>query len=352
MDERQDRFARQVRFAPIGKRGQQMLRQSHVLIVGAGALGAACAEWLARAGVGKLTVIDRDYVSFSNLHRQALYTEEDARLRLPKAVALQRRLAAIHADIEVAAIVQDASVSELEHWVPQADLVMDGTDNFETRLVLNDACQKYGVPWIHGACIGAHAVSFTVVPGETPCLNCLLEELPDPGETCETAGVIAPAVQMAVALQVTDALKWLTGNRTALSGKIRSFDLWNNGHAVLDAGPWRKPDCPSCGPLRTYPYLSRANLSRTEVLCGRETVQIRPPRPIVRDLPRLARRLEAMGGSVTVNEHLLYCAGVGENGEDAEGNNVRMVFFRDGRVLVHGTADPAEARSRVQRLLG
>lgn len=347
MDEMRDRFARQIRFAPIGEAGQRKLRQSHVLILGAGALGAGNAEWLARAGIGKLTVIDRDYVSFSNLHRQALYTEEDARRRLPKAVALRQRLAAIHADTEIMAVVQDASVAELDHLVPQADLVVDGTDNFETRLVLNDVCQKHGVPWVHGACTGSQAVSFLIVPGETPCLNCLLEELPNPGETCETAGVIAPAVQMAVSLQVTETLKWLTGNRAALSGKIRSFDMWENRMAALEARSWRKPDCPSCGPEPTYPYMSRANLSRTEVLCGRDTVQIRPPRPVSRDLPGLARRLEATGGTVTVNEHLLYYAGKEEAGECC-----RLVIFRDGRVLVHGTGDPAEARSRVQRLLG
>lgn len=347
MGEQAERFSRQIRFAPIGERGQRLLRDSHVLILGAGALGAGNAEWLARAGIGRLTVIDRDYVAFSNLHRQALYTEEDALLRLPKAVALQKRLAAIHSGTQVEAVVGDASVAELEHWVPKADLVIDGTDNFETRLILNDAAQKHNVPWVHGACVGSYAVSFMIVPGETPCLNCLLEELPESGATCETTGVIAPAVQMTVTLQVAETLKWLTGNRDAVSGKIRSFDLWKNRHAELDARPWRKADCPSCGEHPTYPYLSRSNLSRTSVLCGRDTVQIRPPRPVIRDLVRLADRLEAMGGTVAVNPYLLHF-----EKEDSRGEPMRLVFFRDGRVLVHGTNDPAVARSRVQQLLG
>lgn len=347
MADQADRFSRQIRFAPIGERGQQRLRESHVLIVGAGALGAGNAEWLARAGVGRLTVIDRDYVTFSNLHRQALYTEEDARRRLPKAAALKQRLAAIHAGTRVEAVVADASVPELEHFVPQADLVIDGTDNFETRLILNDAAQKFRVPWVHAACIGAYAVSCLIVPGETACLNCLLEELPEPGATCETAGVIAPAVQLAVTLQTAEALKWLTGNRDAVSGAIRAFDLWANRHAEVDARRRRKADCPSCGERPAYPYLSRANLSRTAVLCGRQTVQIRPPRPVARDLERLADRLAAMGGIVTMNPYLLHFEQV-----EASGERVALVFFRDGRVLVHGTDDPAAARSRVQRLLG
>jgi len=350
-DEWKERFARQIRFPPIGERGQRLLGKSHVLIVGAGALGAGSAEWLARAGVGRLTVIDRDFVEPGNLHRQALYTEEDVRLRLPKAVALRNRLAAIHPGTAVEAVVRDASVDELLHLVPQADLVIDGTDNFETRLILNDAAVKCGVPWVHGACVGAYAVSFLIVPGETACLHCLLEELPEPGETCETAGIIAPAVLTAVALQTAEALKWLTGNREAASGKIRSFDLWENRWAEVDARRMRRPDCPSCGDRRTHPYLTRANLNRTDALCGRDTVQIRPPRPAKIDLGRLAVRLEAAGGAVTANPYLLHCE-FWRKGPESGRKRWALVIFRDGRILVHGTNDPAKARSLVQRLLG
>lgn len=336
-----DRYSRQMLFAPIGEEGQSRLKDKRVLIVGAGALGTGNAEILARAGVGRITIIDRDYVEFSNLQRQLLYTEEDAQRRLPKAVALKRRLAEINSEVTVDAQVADASVYELEQLAANADLMIDATDNFETRFVMNDVSQKFGVPWIYGACVGSYGVSYLIIPGRTPCLNCLLQEIPFGDATCDTAGIIAPAVHMTVAHQTAEALKWLTGCHDALKNQLISFDVWSNQHTAIRVDKMKKRDCPSCGEQAVYPYLSRDQLTKTAVLCGRETVQIRPPRKLQRDLGQLAEQLRALGGEVESNPYLLmYTSG-----------KIRMVFFQDGRVLVHGTHDPAEAKSLYYSLL-
>jgi molybdopterin/thiamine biosynthesis adenylyltransferase len=337
-----DRYSRQVRFAPIGQKGQMLLREKQVLIIGAGALGTGSAEILARAGVGRLKVVDRDYVEFSNLQRQLLYTEEDAANRLPKAVALQRRLAEINAETAVDAIVADADGEKLAQLAQGADLILDATDNFETRFVINDIAQKYNLPWIYGACVGSYGVSFMIIPGQTPCLHCLMEELPAGGATCDTAGIIAPAVHMVVAYQTAEALKWLTGNRDAVRRELVSFDLWSNRQTAVRVDALKKPDCPSCGERAVFPYLSRERMTRTDVLCGRDTVQIRPPLPQKRDLVKLSEQLRMTGGVVEANPYLVMF----------HYGRHRMVFFQDGRVLVHGTSDPAEARSLYHKVLG
>lgn len=338
-----ERYSRQILFSPIGTEGQRKLSQSRVLVVGAGALGAANAETLVRAGVGTVTIVDRDYVEFSNLQRQQLYTEEDARQRLPKAVAAKRRLEAVNPDVRVEAHVMDASVFELEQLVPDADLIIDATDNFDTRLILNDLSQKYGIPWIYGACVASYGLSYMIIPGETPCLQCLLPGVPVSGATCDTAGILAPAVQMTAAHQSAEALKWLTGNRRALRNRLVSFDLWANQHASIQVDGMKRDDCPSCGTGATYPYLSPENLTRTAVLCGRDTVQIRPPQRMERDLEALAGMLKALGeGTVEANPFLL----------SYSVEPFRLVFFKDGRVLVHGTKDIAEAKSLYYRYLG
>lgn len=337
-----DRYSRQALFPQIGPDGQRKLGEGHVLIVGAGALGSVSAETLVRAGVGTVTIVDRDYVETSNLQRQQLYCEEDALLRLPKAAAAKARLERINSDIDIRAVVADAAVPEIEGLAQGVDVILDGTDNFETRLVINDLSQKRGIPWIYGACVGSYGITFTSVPGRTPCLNCLLGTVPTGGATCDTAGVIAPAAQMVAAYQASEALKLLVGDLDALHGKLVSFDLWTGAHAAIRVGSMKKPDCPSCGTHRTYPYLQPANQSRTAVLCGRDTVQIRPPAPVRRDLKELARRLSRQGGEVKENPYLVSFAAGG----------CRLTFFWDGRVLVHGTKDIAEAKSLYHRYLG
>ncbi|CAM3755226.1 thiazole biosynthesis adenylyltransferase ThiF [Marinicrinis lubricantis] len=337
-----DRYSRQELFAPIGKEGQQQLQSKHVLIVGAGALGTGSAETLVRAGVGHLTIVDRDYVEWSNLQRQQLYGEDDAERRLPKAVAAEQRLRRINSSAAIDAIVADVTTSEIEALTEGVDLIIDATDNFDTRLLLNDIAHKRRIPWIYGACVGSYGVSCAIVPGETPCLNCLLETVPIGGATCDTSGIIAPAVQMVVALQMAEALKLLTGNKRALRGKLVSFDLWSNQYTAIGVDRLKKEDCASCGSQPTYPYLQASNHSRTAVLCGRDTVQIRPPAPVERDLETLAEQLSRQGGTVQGNPYLIsYTIGAH-----------RLAIFRDGRVLVHGTKDVAEAKSLYHRYLG
>ena len=222
-----DRYSRQVLFPGIGKEGQKRLREKHVVVVGAGALGSAAAETFVRAGVGKITIIDRDFVEWSNLHRQQLYTERDAEEKLPKAEAAKRHLETINSHTEIDAITGEADAGVFENVLP-ASLFIDALDNFDTRMLINDFCQKHEVPWIHGACVGSYGITFTVLPGETPCLHCLMETIPLDGETCDTAGIIAPTVQMVSSHQTAEALKILTGNLDALRHKLISFDLWTN----------------------------------------------------------------------------------------------------------------------------
>lgn len=336
------RYSRQELFSPIGTIGQQRLGQKHVLVVGAGALGTGSAESLVRAGVGTLTIIDRDYVEWSNLQRQQLYSEEDAKDRLPKAIAAQRRLAQINSDVKINALVMDVTTKEIHSLLSGVDLIMDATDNFDARLLLNDAAQKYGVPWIYGACVGSYGISYTIVPGLTPCLHCLMEQVPLHGPTCDTAGVISSAVQMVVAYQVTEALKLLVDDQASLRGKLVSFDLWTNEHSSIQVQSLKRVDCPSCGENASYPFLQQANHPQTTILCGRDTVQIRPTVSAPRNVTQIAEHLTRQGIETMANPYLLSCQIDGK----------RVVLFQDGRVLVHGTKDLIEAKSLYHRIFG
>lgn len=336
-----DRYSRQELFNPIGKIGQTRLREKSVLIVGAGALGASSAEALTRAGVKRIVLVDRDYVDWTNLQRQQLYSEEDARNQLPKVIAAKNRLQMINRDVEIQANVMDMGIEEAEELISGIDLIIDATDNFETRLMINDLSQKYQVPWIYGACVGSYGISYTILPGEGPCLNCLLDKIPANGQTCDTVGIIAPAVQMVVAYQTAEALKILVEDFQVVRRKIVTFDLWENQHMQLGMEKAKKENCPSCGPNPTYPYLERTSELKTAVLCGRDTVQIRPSFNREIDLEEMERRLRFQG-KVRRNAYLL----------EVENNNRRLVLFKDGRALVHGTKDMAEAKSIYHRFIG
>jgi molybdopterin/thiamine biosynthesis adenylyltransferase len=313
-----------------------------VLVIGAGALGTGNAESLVRAGVGTLTIIDRDYVEWSNLQRQQLYSEEDARNRLPKAIAAQRRLKQINSEVNVNAFVMDLTTKEIHTHITGVDLIVDATDNFDTRLLLNDAAQKYRIPWIYGACVGSYGITFTILPEITPCLRCLMEHVPLNGPTCDTMGIISPAVQMVVAYQVSEAVKILLGDLDSLHGKLLSFDLWTNQHAAIQVQQLKKVNCHSCGKDASYPFLQQDNHPKTAVLCGRDTVQIRPGVAAPRNLDQLADQLSQQGLVVQANPYLLSCT-IGDK---------RLVFFQDGRVLVHGTNDMLEAKSLYHRYFG
>ncbi|MDM5277225.1 ThiF family adenylyltransferase [Paenibacillus silvae] len=341
--EQADRYSRQERYAPLGPEGQAKLKESKVLIIGAGALGTGIAETLVRSGVGQITIVDRDYVEWSNLQRQQLYVEQDAIERMPKAMAAVKRLTAINSTVHIEAKVMDVRVDELEELIPEADLIMDATDNFDTRLLINDMAQKHQIPWIYGGCVGSYGITYTFLPGETPCLNCLLGEVPLGGDTCDTSGIIPQAVQMVTANQTAEAMKLLSGNTAALRRKLLSFDVWRNEYISINVDGAKKQDCASCGPSATYPFLSASNLEKTDVLCGRDTVQIRPARPMRLDLQQTADRLTRLDEGKVKSNPFLVSLTTGKH---------RLVIFQDGRVLVHGTKDTAEARSLVHRYFG
>lgn len=337
-----ERYSRQELFAPIGVEGQAKLRNKHVLVIGAGALGTGSAEMLVRAGIGTITIVDRDYVEWSNLQRQQLYTEEDANQRIPKAVAIKERLTLINSEVDVRSHIMDVSVEEMERLVEGIDLILDASDNFDIRMIINDISQKHRIPWIYSACVGSYGISYTILPGETPCLNCLLENVPMGGVTCDTAGIISPAVQMVISFQISEALKILVEDSLQLRNKLVSFDLWKNQHSSINVDKIKKEDCPSCGTNRSYPYLSFSNQTKTAILCGRDTVQIRPSQPIDRDLESLDKVLSGQKGKVSRNPYLL---------SFSTGNH-RLVIFKDGRVLIHGTKSIPEAKTLYHRYLG
>jgi sulfur carrier protein ThiS adenylyltransferase len=335
-----NRYSRQLLFSPIGEKGQQALRQKHVLIIGAGALGSGNAESLVRAGVGKVTIVDRDYVDWSNLQRQQLYEETDVTNQLPKAIAAKQRLHAINSDVEVEAHVLDVTVETFTRLIQGVDIILDATDNFDTRLMINDLSMKYTIPWIYGACVGSYGLSYTILPHETPCLSCLLESIPLGGMTCDTVGIISPAVQMVVAHQTTEALKLLVGDREALSNKLVSFDLWKNEFSRLHVQNCKNNHCTSCGENPTYPFLAEEKQTKSAILCGRDTVQLRLPNKDI-DLEHYANILTKQM-NVTVNPYLLSFE-VEEN---------KLVLFKDGRVLVHGTKDMTKAKTLYHRFFG
>ncbi|KFN03967.1 thiazole biosynthesis adenylyltransferase ThiF [Bacillus clarus] len=337
-----NRYSRQELFSPIGETGQRKIGEKHVLIIGAGALGSANAEMLVRAGVGHVTIVDRDYVDWSNLQRQQLYAEEDVESNLPKAVAAKRRLQAINRKVMIEALVQDVTAEELEELVINVDVIVDATDNFETRFIVNDISQKHSIPWVYGACVGSYGLSYTILPGKTPCLSCLLQSIPLGGATCDTAGIISPAVSLVVSHQVTETLKLLVEDCESLRDGLVSFDVWKNEYSCMNVRKLRKHNCPSCGENALYPYLSKENTSKTAVLCGRNTVQIRPPHKEELNFERYKEILHDRVIDLNVNPYLLSFSVEGK----------RLVVFKDGRVLVHGTKDVSEAKTIYHRYFG
>jgi len=336
-----ERYSRQILFREIGKTGQEKLLKSRVLLVGAGALGASHAEVLTRAGVGFLRIVDRDFVEFTNLQRQTLYSESDALERLPKAIAAKNRLLAINSEIEIDAIVADVNHSNIENFIKDVDLILDGTDNFQIRYLLNDACVKHTKPWIYGAAVSSYGTTMTIFPNETPCLRCIFEEMPSPASapTCDTAGVIQPIISSISAIQTTEALKILTGNRDKLHKSLMQIDVWNNDWRKIKLG---KPneDCETCA-RRNFEFLDAETGEFSAVLCGRNAVQIAPPKPVKIDLEKLAERLENLG-EVKQNEYLVRFS-TGEN---------ELTIFADARAIIRGTDDVSAARSLYAKYVG
>lgn len=333
-----ERYSRQVLFSGIGPDGQEKLLRAHVAVVGVGATGAAAAGLLARAGVGTLTLIDRDFVEESNLQRQVLFTEDDARESLPKAEAARRRIAAFASGITVQARVADLVPGNIHELLSSAEIVLDATDNFETRYLLNDYAVEQSKPWIYAAAVGAYAVTMNIVPGETACLACIFPEAPGGAvETCDTAGILNSAVNLAASIEVTETLKWLVGARDKMRRTLLSCDVWSNEWTEVAAGV-RRPDCAVCG-RRDFAHL-RGEGRPHITLCGRNSVQIHErARPI--DLAEMEERLRPHG-NVRRNDLLLRF----------ERGAMVMTLFADGRAIIQGTSDVAVARTFYARFVG
>jgi len=335
---RESRYSRQIRFAPVGEQGQRQIRAARVAIVGCGALGSVQAEALARAGVGLLRLIDRDFVEWSNLQRQFLFDESDAAEGLPKAVAAARRLARVNSDVALEPMVADLAPSNAAELLEGIDLILDGTDNFETRYLINDAAIYWRIPWIYGAAVGSYGLKLAIIPGVTACLKCIYPEPPKGSQpTCETAGVLGPVTTTIAALQAGDALKILACGPDGLNALLTTADVWT-GEIRQIHPPARDPDCPSCV-RREFAHLDgrrRAPVS----LCGRNAVQIHErTRPL--DLDELARRLGAVA-PVRANEFALRVTL----------DPYELTIFPDGRAIVKGTTDVGVARSLYAQYVG
>lgn len=333
-----ERYSRQMLFKPIGESGQKKLRNSSVLLVGAGALGTVIASHLVRAGIGRLTIVDRDYVELSNLQRQMLFDEEDVKQALPKAIAAKQKLSKMNSDVEIEAIIAHVDQDNLPTLVEDADLVLDGTDNFTTRLLLNDICFKSEKPFAYGGVVGSRGMSALFIPGQTACLRCFVKEGANEGETCDTVGVISPAVDMVASYQVVEVMKYLTGQTTALRQTLRTFDLWHNQqYDVSIKKP--QPHCATCQEQH-YPALVKKAKNQVITLCGRHTVQIHARDRL--DLQVWFERLKPVA-QVTQTPFLLKAA-------FTEG--ITLVLFSDGRVLVQGTDDVVVARTWYDKYIG
>lgn len=348
-----DRYHRQTLLPFVRPEGQARLGASRVLLVGCGALGSVIAEQFVRGGVGHLIIADRDVVELTNLQRQVLFDETDALEGTPKAIAAARRLSAVNSSVVVESRVVDVhagnieSLSGIEGEGPRVDLILDGTDNVETRYLVNDVAVKHGVPWVYGACVGAEGRVMAIRPDEGPCLRCVFPTPPSAGElpTCDTAGVLAPAAAIVASLQVVESLRMLmqgAGSSSPRSSNLVTMDVWTSRFRTINAGD-RRSDCPCCGDRR-FEFLDRAVEQSAVQLCGRNAVQIRPAGMQRIALPELARRLSAVG-RVNLQDFLVRCDLALESG-------VQLTVFTDGRTIVHGTTDLIRGRSIASKYVG
>lgn len=335
-----ERYSRQILFAGMGEDGQRRLLRSSAVTVGCGAIGASTAQLLARAGVGRLAVIDRDFVEPSNLQRQALFDEDDARQALPKAAAAERKLRLLNSEIQIEAVVADVTSRNVDELLSGFDLILDGTDNFETRFLLNDYAVEAGRPWIYAAAVGSYGVTFAIRPGETACLACLMETTDGASmleETCDTVGVLGPAVSLVSSLEAAEALKLLSGRFEAMHGRLISVDVWSG--RMQSVGVGRNAGCRACA-RREFPYLE-GEAQPHITMCGRDSVQIHERRRSL-DLRLLEANLAAAGMVVNQNGFLLKFTAP----------PYEMTVFGDGRAILKGSTDPAVARSLYARYIG
>ena len=335
------RYARQLIFPGIGKEGQEKLLKARVALVGCGADGSAIADRLVRAGVGHLTLIDRDFIELNNLQRQVLYDEDDLRANLPKAVAAERKLRRVNSQVEVAGVVADLNAENAEELLVGADLVMDGADNFEVRYIINDVCVKHDIPWVYCGVVASYGMTMTIVPHQTPCLRCLFPDTPPPGATptCDTAGIVNPIVSVVAGIAAAEGMKLLVGSGERNRGVIH-VDLWENTFEAFDGGPPRA-DCPTCG-RGDYEFLGRPTGAQAVSLCGRDAVQIRVPGAHRLALADVAERLRGAGQVTAANEYLVRF----------KADEIEITLFADARAIVKGTSDEAVARSLYSKYVG
>ncbi len=337
-----DRYSRQTLFGPIGKEGQERLRSASVLLVGCGALGTVLANNLCRAGIGHLIIADRDYVELNNLQRQILFDEDDVARHIPKAIAAAEKLQRVNSEVRVDALVEDINADGIETLVQKTDLVLDATDNFETRYLLNDVCIKYQRPWIYSGVIASYGVTMNILPGDTACLRCVFPEMPLPGTTatCDTAGILNGVVGAMTGIASTEALKILLKSEK-ISRDLVTLDLWENVFDRIELP--RQPDCPACG-QHQYEFLDTLTGTHSTSLCGRNAVQVRAntgPNKIRLDFSRLAERLRLVG-EINYNEFLLH----------GHIDGYELTVFPDARAIIKGTDDEQVARSVYARYIG
>lgn len=334
-----ERYIRQIIFPPLGEEGQRRLLDSSVVIVGCGALGSHIANTLTRAGVGHIKIVDRDYIELNNLQRQILFDEEDIKRGLPKAIAAAEKLRKINSQVEIEPLVADVHPRNVEEIIKGMDLVLDGTDNFETRYLINDACVKHDTPWIYGGAVGSYGMTMNIIPHQTPCLRCLFVQIPPPGSTptCDTAGILGAVPALIGAIEANEALKLLTGKGRPNQGLIH-IDLWENTFEIFQVA--RQEACPVCGQGR-FEFLEAKEVAMVTSLCGRNAVQITPLAEVTISLPSLAKRLQAIG-KVTFNEFLLRF----------QVNDYLITVFLDARAIIRGTSDETVARNLYAKYIG
>ena len=340
----ESRYARQIRFPPIGEAGQTRLQDSRALIVGCGALGSVIANTLTRAGVGFLRIVDRDFLEKSNLQRQVLYDEADVESGLPKAIAAANRLRQINSEIQIEPVVADVDASNIESLCNDVDVILDGSDNFEIRFLINDVSVKHGIPWVYGGCLGADGQTMTILPDESACLNCLmLDGPPPPGTTptCDSFGILSPIINVIASIQSSEAIKILSGNLNSVSRKLNVFALWDNDIRQLNVANLRdQVDCPTCK-QNQFEWLSGNRGSHSAVLCGRNAVQLSFPDRQDVSLQELKSRLESLG-RVECNQFLLRF----------HIEEFVLTVFPDGRAIVSGTEEVSVARKLYAQYLG
>lgn len=346
-----DRYHRQALLPQIGQAGQARLRKGSVLLVGCGALGSVIAEQLVRAGIGDLRLADRDLVELTNLQRQVLFDEQDVLEQTPKAIAAERRVRRVNSEVEIDARVTDVHAGNVEELAGcegrgrPVDLILDGTDNVDTRNLLNDVAVKHGIPWIYGACVGTEGRCMAILPPDGPCLRCVFPESPAAAElpSCDTAGVLAPAAAIVASLQVAAAFRVLLGQASPQRESLIAVDAWRGRFHSIPLVDAKRPECPTCG-RREFPYLEGANAGRSTSLCGRNAVQIRAAREESVDLSLMAAKLSQIG-HVQRTPYLLRCA-------LHDPREIQLTVFPDGRAIIQGTADFERARSIYARFVG